>query len=110
MRRARKADLVVILVFVALLIPFSAHLSKSSLLPQNNGSHIVGADAPVPPATLRWSTTGGCYAHSYFYFELRTDEKGANCAGESPDYPLESPEPQWLQNDRFSLFARYPES
>lgn len=33
--------------------------------------------AVLPPAVLRWSSGGGCFADSDFYFELRTNESGA---------------------------------
>lgn len=78
MRQARKADLLRILVCVALLVPFCDSL-RSNSFPVSEVSH--SPKKSPPPATLRWSTREGCFADSDFYFELRTDARGANWTG-----------------------------
>ncbi len=71
MRTRRNVELLFILACVAVFCACLEWTQSKSLAEQTQ----LAAD--FPPTVLRWSIQGGCYEHSEFYFELRTDDTGA---------------------------------
>ena len=83
MRRRRSTDvLIFIALFLLIGLSFKAPRDKSETKPAASASAALhepqDPEAVVTPAVFRYSSRGGCFADSDFYFELRTDETGAS--------------------------------
>lgn len=82
MKSKRNFEFLLLLILVA-----GSSLCFQNPNPTSRPPIIAVSESPCPnprperistPTILRWSSRGGCFAESDFYFELRTDETGAS--------------------------------
>jgi hypothetical protein len=85
MKRKRRFEFLLLLILVAAGSSICFQNSNPTRRTSNLGASSASSPCPKPrpegisgPTILRWSSRGGCYAESDFYFELRTDKTGAS--------------------------------